>query len=529
MPSEIRILGPDGRPIRSGELTREIATPTLTGLRQVWSNTVASGLTPGGLAALLGATIHGDAHDYLVLAEEMEERDPHYAAVLGVRKRAVTGLPPVVAAATDEKRDVEVADAVRELTARPEFGCLLEDLLDGLGKGYSVVEILWDKSGNTWKPKNYRWRDPRWFCFDRLHEQLRLRDEADPVEGIELAPYKFIRHVPRLKSGIALRGGIARMVAFSWICKAYALKDWMAFVEVFGMPLRIGRYGPNASTEDVSILRSAVANLGSDAAAVLPDSMKIEFQETGGGAGGPELFRKLCEYLDMQVSKAVLGQTMTTDAQSAGLGSNQANVHNEVRGDILQADARQLADTLNRDLVRPFIDLNFGPQENYPRIELQIAEPENIAALTSALKELVPMGLKVETSVIRDKLGLPDPEDGAEVLIAPAVAPVAAPAINHQTHENCPRCATARNARDDVDRDAIDDLADEGLLEWQEQLEPTVSAIEKLAAECRDHDEFLARLPELLKDVEPGELVRQLALGAFKARVLGETEDLGRA
>ena len=35
---------------------------------------------------------------YLVLAEEMEEKDPHYASVLGVRKRAVSGITPIVEA-----------------------------------------------------------------------------------------------------------------------------------------------------------------------------------------------------------------------------------------------------------------------------------------------------------------------------------------------------------------------------------------------------------------------------------------------
>jgi phage gp29-like protein len=41
---------------------------------------------------------------------------------------------------------------------------------------------------------------------------------------------------------------------------------------------------------------------------------------------------------------------------------------------IERADARALAGVLNRDLVRPWIDLEFGPQQQYPR--LVIARPE---------------------------------------------------------------------------------------------------------------------------------------------------------
>ena len=66
-----------GRPVRTQELTREIAAPTLTGIRSVWNETVAGGLTPQRLAALLRNANDGDAHEYLTLAEEMEERDPH--------------------------------------------------------------------------------------------------------------------------------------------------------------------------------------------------------------------------------------------------------------------------------------------------------------------------------------------------------------------------------------------------------------------------------------------------------------------
>ena len=58
------------------------------------------------------------------------------------------------------------------------------------------------------------------------------------------------------------------------------------------------------------------------------------------------------------MSKVVLGQTMT-DENGGSLA--QAMVHNQIRIDILQDDARQLANTINRDLIAPFVALNFGP------------------------------------------------------------------------------------------------------------------------------------------------------------------------
>lgn len=72
--------------------------------------------------------------------------------MLGTRRLAVSGLEVIVEAASDERRDVELADAVRELLRDPAFGELVDDLLDALGKGYSAVEIDWRVDGARWVP-----------------------------------------------------------------------------------------------------------------------------------------------------------------------------------------------------------------------------------------------------------------------------------------------------------------------------------------------------------------------------------------
>ena len=516
----IRLYGPDGRPVRKRGLTREAGQPTLTGVRQVSRHeSMAIGLTPRRLAAILRTAAEGDYQhdDYLTLAEEMEERDPHYAAVLGVRKRAVSGLDPAVESASDESRDLELADAVRDLVRRPEFAALLEDSLDALGKGYSAVEIIWDRSGPQWKPARYEWRDPRFFVFDRTDGRtLRLLDEADSYRGIDLEPYKWVIHKPRLKSGIPIRGGLARLAAVAYMVKSYTITDWTAFAEVFGMPLRLGRYGPNASEDDTHKLIAALANLGTDAAAAIPDSMRIEFIEAGNRQGGADLYEKLAVYLDKQVSKAVLGQTMTTDD---GSSQSQAKVHDEVRGDILRSDARQLEDTLNRDLVKPFIDLNHGPQERYPKLLLPVNEPEDIKVLAEVLGHLVPLGLKVEASVIRDKLGLPDPKEGAELLTAPAAAAGEPPEDPERAANRRHDLGRAANRRE---TDALEELIDDAASDWEPQLQPLATAIRALARRSRTFTEFRSGLPGLLAESDSADLTEHLAVALLKARGLGD-------
>ncbi|MBS3962177.1 MAG: DUF935 domain-containing protein, partial [Sandarakinorhabdus sp.] len=396
---------PEVAPEQAALLTRQVAAPSMRSTRSILSGHPADGLTPDRLAVLLRGAEDGDPERYLELAEQMEERDLHYLSVLGTRKRQISQLPIVVDAASDSAGHVAQADLVREWLDRDTLEVELFDILDAIGKGFSATEIVWSTSGGRWLPEALKWRDPRWFEFHRDDgETLLLKGGLGFGGGSQrtpLPPYKFILHVHPAKSGLPIRGGFARAIGWSYLFKNYALKDWMAFCEIYGLPFRIGKYEPGASEEDIQKLMQAVANIGSDAAAVMPKSMDVEFID-GKSNGSTDLYDKLCTYLDNQISKAVLGQTATTDATIGGLGSGAE--HGEVRADIERADARLLAATLQRDLVRPIIDLNFGRQALYPKIRIGREESHDTAAMADALQKLVPLGLKVGMSTVRDRL-----------------------------------------------------------------------------------------------------------------------------
>jgi len=264
-----------------------------------------------------------------------------------------------------------------------------------------------------WAPRGFIHRPPRFFQPDRdTGREIRLRDEADPMNGVPLVEHKHIVHVGTLKSGQYFRGGLARVVAFSWLCKAYTLKDWIAFVELYGLPLRLGRYGPGASEKDIATLFRAVANIGTDAAAVIPKFMDIEFVDTKSGQGTEPIFENLARYVDEQVSKAVLGQTMTTDD---GSSMAQAQVHNDVRLDIAQADARSVSAAINRDLVAPFVSFNFGEGVPPPRLLIEIEEPEDTEKLVENITALASAGVRFNAAEARRRVGMSDPEEGDEV------------------------------------------------------------------------------------------------------------------
>lgn len=516
------ILGPDGQPIVREILTEEISGPTVTGVRQVFAEHPSDGLTPRRLGGILRDAEQGAADAYLALAEDIEEKFIHYRSVLGTRRLAVSQLPITVEAASDDAKDVEAADLVREVLNGDEVDSVLFDLLDGIGKGYAASEIIWDTSGREWRPAHIEHRDPRWFQFDPLDGRtLRLKD-ADHPFGRDLEPYKYIVHRPKTKSGLPIRGGLARPACWAWIFTSFGTKDWLSFIETYGQPIRVGRYGPGASDKDIATLMRAVRNIAADAAAVIPQSMGLEFIRAEGASANADMFKALLEFFERQTSKLVLGQTTTTDAVAGGHAVSQE--HRLVQEDIEGADGHQLAATLRRDLASPTVRLNLGPDVRIPFIRIGRPKAENLTVLVSAVKDLGPLGLRVSASEMRDKLGFSDPAADEEVIggrPAPVPPPPGAPPGAAPDGLTKPPATAAKSlaAEGAPGPDDVDRLVDAMLADYAELTAPAVEAVIAAAKAARGPEDFLARLAGLAGSQDVAPLQEGLARGEFIANV----------
>lgn len=510
------LYGPDGRPLPAPpkrELTRRVAQPTLTGWRraQQWAS-VVSALDPARLRSILRSVASGAwTPDFLELAEEIEERDLHFRGVLQQRRLAVAGAPIGVVAASDEAADVEIADDVRERVVQGAgFHDMVLDLLDALAKGLACVEVVWSAASGRWQPASYHRVDPRWLVMSDVDGStpLLVRDRAADVQtsaraavgggwsqapADPLAPGKFIVHTHRGKSGIPLRGGLAFSVASMYVLKSAAVRDWWSYSELFGIPTRIGRYGPTATDDDIRTLEDAISALASDAGCSIPEGMEIDLHmpSGSGSSSGPPMFQMMVDWVDRQVSKAVVGQTMTADD---GSSRSQAEVHADVRDDIVRDDARHVCGTLSDQLVAWYCALNYPPRPaGPPRIELP--QPPEAIDLPSIVQAAT-AGLRVPAAWLYERLGIPPPADGDEVL-----AGRPRPEL-HAADEAAAERALAGMGRG---ADAVSaDLAD---------------AVSEMLDGAADADEFLAAagaagIPETL--------ARDMALLRFGARVDGE-------
>lgn len=498
--------------ISAQELQEQKATPVANSNRDLWSGGLVSGLTPERLAELLNRVRRGECPaEYLEIAGELEERDAHYRSVLSTRKHSVEGLGLYVEAGDGNASSVKTADAVREnILEHDDMIDLAKNALDALGKGFSVNEIIWETTGSIWKPKEMVYRDPRWFAYDK-NGKLCLRD-LHGSDLQELSPYKFIIHEPNLLSGKQITSGLSFTALFYWLVKTYDVTSWAAFADRFGYPVRLGKYGRKATKEDIATLKRAVAAIGSDIGAVIPDAMAIDIIESKSTAGNSQVYEKIAEWADKQLSKLVLGQTASTEGTPGKLGNDKGQ--EEVRQDIIKADVKQLEQTLNRDLVKPFVMFNFGAQKVYPKLRIKYVEPKNIELIVKSIKELVPYGLKVKSQEINNLLGLEVPEDDDEILAAPQPAPQAM--MNSENKKQI-----ALNASEVTQDENEDEELPDGYIQISDEI---AEVIEKAADKSTDFKSFKKQLEKLVTDWDANKTAELMAIAFFKARADGDND-----
>ncbi len=381
-----------------------------------WSDYPSFNLTPQQLRQILWQADQGSMRYLMELYEEMEEKDAHLAAILQTRKLAVQGLPLEVQPASEDARDQEIAQFVEEqLLAIPDFKGDLMDLLDAIAKSYSAAEIFWEYRNKQAVVADLEWIHPK--CVSFVNSPTPLIITADNGSGITPPPWKIIFHRYRGRSGDVCRGGVLRTCTLPYLLKSFNWKFWAIFNELFGIPMRIGKYDASASEQDRDHLKEALKSMGTDAYAAISKNMEIEFKETTAGSGGKLLpHQALIQFCNNEMSKAVLGQTLTTDTTGATGTYAAGAVHEQVRQDLVVADAGDLAAVLRDQLVRPLVGFNFGWDAPLPKVLLVIQEAIDLKTESEAVKNFVDAGLSITEKHCYQRYGFPQPEEGEKVL-----------------------------------------------------------------------------------------------------------------
>ena len=402
----------------------EPQTSHLTQLQREVQGHPSRGLTPSRLAQILESAEQGDAIAQFELFEDMEEKDGHLAAEMGKRRRAVQMLPwKIEPPSNPTPAEKAAAEQIAELIAEiPDFEDALFDATDAIGKGFSCLEMEWHLVEKRWVPKELTYRPGTWFKFYRgKRQEIRLRDNS--ADGAPLNPFGWIVHTQKFKSGYLERSGLFRPLVWPYLFKNYSVADLAEFLEIYGIPVRLGKYPPGAGEKEKLTLLRALASIGHNAAGIVPNGMELEFLDAA--TGDPAAFELMIDWCERTQSKLILGATLTSQADRGSNTNALGNVHNEVRQDLRDGDARSLGATLTRDLVYPIGMLNGlvpAGLRRCPRFVLDTSQPEDMKLFSESLPGLVDAGFRISRNWAHRKLGIPEagPE---EVILEPREEP----------------------------------------------------------------------------------------------------------
>lgn len=515
-------------------------------LQTHYSDHPSRALTPQKLADILLGAEQGNLIAQCELAEDMEEKDGHVFAELQKRRRALLGVSwkivPPRNASDAEIKDTEMLQAhFEDMTFLDD---VIFDMSDAILKGFSNNEITWQQQQGLWVPSAIEFKDPSWFMTHPAQEpgqnrnELRLRNNS--TNGEALQPYGWISHCHKTKSGYLARSGLARVLAWPYLFKNYSVRDLAEFLEIYGLPLRLGKYPTGANPEEKNTLLNAVMSIGHNAGGIIPKGMEIDFQEAAKGTQAP--FEYMVSLMEKTISKAILGGTLTSQADGKSSTNALGNVHNEVRQELRDSDLKQIANTLTRDLVLPMYSLNgksFTHDQRSPKFEFDITEAEDLKNFSESLPALVDVGFKIPVKWAQDKLQIPEPQKDEPVLARAAadVKSVGAVLTEPQTKPQAKLKAINKivalkaksEAKPDTNKKVSDQLANftnQLANEMSPVLQGFTNEVQQLVEQASSFDELSDLLAGLNLDTDEAiELMQQaFVVGELSGRVDVEAE-----
>ena len=266
--------------------------------------------------------------------------DTHLSCVIEKRKMAVL--------CSDIKfmRDGRPDEAVNEQIRSPWFGRLVGDVLDARFWGFTLCQF---------------YRDGQWADYDLIP-----RKHVDPVRRLILRHQTDLTGLPwtdypdLLFIGSPNDLGLLAKAAPWVIYKRNTTGDWSQFSELFGMPIQEYIYNSDDEESRQRAIDDA-AQMGSLAQFFHDEDTKLNFIEAGNKTGSADVYERLCERCNNELSKLVLGNTLTTESSEKGTQA-LGTVHKKVEDKVALADKKYVLDVLNYDMADIFSHLGINTE-----------------------------------------------------------------------------------------------------------------------------------------------------------------------
>ncbi len=378
--------------------------------------------------------------------------DAHVRSQITKAKLAVAGRPVCLEPGDDSELGQKICDDAKIFISRiPDFCGLTSCLLDAEYRGFACVLPKWYGQDGAWWVKSWEAIESRFFRF--VDGNVPLVETMQNPAG-EPLPDGVLFHAVRDEAGLIARGGFGRSILKPWLYKGYCLIDGMSFIERFGHPHVQVELPPTVKEGSPELQRAKTAALGimTDQVGLVPPGVAIKLLDAASKAGTVrDVFLAFAEFCDAAISKAVNGQTLTTEIGGKGSFA-AAQVHQSEEQMLIELRASRVDQMLTTQLLGPWTVYHYGPSAPKPRLYHDVALPEDEKAKAETQKVRAEtlgvvartLRMKIAERQVREELELVTPESD-EPTIGGEAPPVEPPLMGSGI---CPNCSSAISLAD---------------------------------------------------------------------------------
>ena len=341
-------------------------------------------------------------------------RDDQVHSLLEQRQDALIAAEWEVVPGGEDSRDREAADFLRGQLMALNWDAITRRMHKGVLYGYSVAECIWGMDGNKITLDAVKVRKPWRFGFGKDGE-LKLRVNAQTLL------------MPERKFWIAVWGaddddspygqGLGHALWWSVYLKRNGAKFWAAYLDKFGSPSVKSKYPAGATEKEKATALEAAKAFRNESA--VPEGFDVELIEAAKNSGGS--YEEFLKYWDGAIAKIILSQTGTTQQ---GQYSGTAEVLNDVKSELVKADADLLCESFNDTVATWLTEWNF-PGAKTPQVWRKVPNTRREEAQRAADKGAYEIGLELTDDAINRRYG----EDWKRRAAAPVSVPSDSPAF----------------------------------------------------------------------------------------------------
>lgn len=372
----------------------------------------------------------GDIATLVEMQEGMEARCAHMQGVVNTRRCALTALPWAIEPAKDTDRAglaTVVSDyCQKQLVGLADWDDLLHFLATAIGPNVAVLELVWyhGELVRIVPVPGHRLVQRPWTKTAGLAV---ITDEYRQGLSVNYAPYKFAVYHPNPNGGYPYRRTLTHASAWPYLVQHFARTDWMSFCELFGTPIRVAQTDEGVSDGDKQVLEDMLDNMGSDVAATVPTGVNLSLLQPQGNG---ETFQMALDWAEKKLAILWLGQTLTTDIGAVGSRA-AAQVHDNVRTDLLMGDLQAEARFIEQQILKPMVRLRWpgldAPMPRFVRTLKEKIDTDVQRLNMERIRLAIELGLNLERGQVYDLLELRRPVDESDTVGAPPVPAVPAP------------------------------------------------------------------------------------------------------